>query len=196
MCNRAHRGMKMGWGWLVLARQGLGALVLFSLGCGTASSLHKDGAASSKQTPALVRIPFSLEGLTISVGETCAQGTRLVTEDEFKLHRAQVCRRLGQWDIVRLAQKGSADGPGYECQSRSKDNRSLGGALCVGTEAVEFTCYWMENYSGKYAWVTPPRGFYDGQGKARCQALDSCDGGGRTSGGGCYKWSAGPKAPR
>ena len=52
-------------------------------------------------------------------------------------------------------------------------------------------CYWMENYSGKYNWV--PFKYAD---KGQCYQLDSCDGGKGLSGGGCYKWAAGPNAAR
>ncbi len=171
-------------------------LVVLGLGCGTASPLKVTEVDGVNDNRPIVKIPFSVRGLTIVEGEACADGTRLVTQAEFETHRAQVCAGLGQWGIVRLAGGGSADGPGYECKSRATDSRSLGGALCAASVDVEYSCYWLENYSGKYDWVTPPRGFYSGQGKARCQALDSCNGGGRASGGGCYKWAAGPKAPR
>ena len=186
----------MGIGWAGVSRYSFLALSVFGLGCGTAAALKNNEAAVLKVNPPIVQIPFSLDGLIMSKGQGCAVGTRMVTQSEFESQRMHVCRRFGQWDIVRLAQNASADGIGYQCKSRSGDARVLGASLCVGPTDLESTCYWMENYSGQYRWVTPPSGFYNGQGKARCQALDSCNGGGGASGGGCYKWSTGPEAPR
>ena len=46
-------------------------------------------------------------------------------------------------------------------------------------------CFWMENTSGHYCWVTQDELDFNA-----CQMLDSCtEGGGSMSGGGCYKWS-------
>jgi hypothetical protein len=47
-------------------------------------------------------------------------------------------------------------------------------------------CFWMENYSGRYQWVAAGIST-----RAGCRELDSCSsGGGRRSGGGCYKWAS------
>ncbi len=54
-------------------------------------------------------------------------------------------------------------------------------------------CYWMENTSGNFCWVP-----WEGRDMGTCKRLDSCDGGGGVSGGGCYKWSdssSGTRAP-
>ena len=68
---------------------------------------------------------------------------------------------------------------------------SFNGSACVAGSGCTTTastpgasCFWMQNY-GSFAWV-PAYSDYSG-----CQALDSCDGGGGQSGGGCYKWSVG-----
>ena len=54
-------------------------------------------------------------------------------------------------------------------------------------------CYWMENRTKRHCWVdTPIRATT----VKRCKALDSCNGGGRQSGGGCYKWANCPDCPR
>jgi uncharacterized protein YjdB len=47
-------------------------------------------------------------------------------------------------------------------------------------------CYWMENTSGNFCWVPSPSPVPTIH---ECAALDSCDGGGGRSGGGCYKWA-------
>jgi hypothetical protein len=61
----------------------------------------------------------------------------------------------------------------------------------------QYRCYWMENASGRYEWVPAETGgLYEGGGIERCRALDSCDGGGRESRGGCYKWATSPQGER
>lgn len=49
-------------------------------------------------------------------------------------------------------------------------------------------CYWMENYSGQYQWVPADPLYGKALSQRECQALDSCNGGGGQSGGGCYRW--------
>ncbi len=44
-------------------------------------------------------------------------------------------------------------------------------------------CFWMES-KPPYAWKSRP-----GVSRQQCQELDSCNGGGGRSGGGCYKWA-------
>lgn len=63
-------------------------------------------------------------------GEICPTGTVYVTVNEAVQYRNDLCNKLGQWDIVRLADGGSMDGPGYDCKVRGEDTRSLGNALC------------------------------------------------------------------
>ena len=50
-------------------------------------------------------------------------------------------------------------------------------------------CYWMENISGKYEWVSTEDYFDMKFSKKDCFILDSCDGGLGVSNGGCYKWA-------
>ena len=47
-------------------------------------------------------------------------------------------------------------------------------------------CYWMENECGNSCWIAAPEGAISFE---ECAALDSCNGGGGESGGGCYKWA-------
>jgi hypothetical protein len=165
----------------------------FAQACGGAV-VHEAPCDNSKgQGP---KIAFSVEQVMVVSGDACPSGTRFVTHGEQLGHAQVICPKLDEWDIVRLAHGGSADGDGYHCRSRGNDERTLGRSLCVGQSQSSYQCFWMEHFSGKYAWVPAPSGFYDGQGKSRCKALDSCNGGGARSGGGCYKWSKGPNTPR
>lgn len=71
--------------------------------------------------------------------------------------------------------------------------------LSSGCNAVEkkenYSCYWKENYSKKYEWVSAKSVYKGATNKKKCFELDSCDGGLGKSGG-CYKWSSGPNAKR
>ena len=59
------------------------------------------------------------------------------------------------------------------------------------------SCYWMGYRKGKWVWLSAPSYMFpSGSGFERCKQLDSCDGGGGMSGGGCYKWALSPKSPR
>lgn len=51
------------------------------------------------------------------------------------------------------------------------------------------SCYWMENYSGKFEWISVKDALGKKYSKEECFAADSCDGGLGESGGGCYKWA-------
>ncbi len=62
--------------------------------------------------------------------ETCPPGSTLVTFLEALDHRDTLSQKLGQWDIARLANGGSMDGPGYHSKIREEDKRPLGNALC------------------------------------------------------------------
>ena len=53
----------------------------------------------------------------------------------------------------------------------------------------EYTCYWMENISGKFEWVIADIIYEEKVSKEYCFNLDSCSGGRGESGGGCYKWA-------
>ncbi len=57
--------------------------------------------------------------------------------------------------------------------------------------AQSASCYWMQNSAG-FAWVDAPQGELT---KQQCYNLNSCGDGGNQSGGGCYKWAAGPNHP-
>ncbi len=63
-------------------------------------------------------------------GETCPSGSTLVTYEEALVNKDLLSRELGIWDIARLANGGSMDGPGYDSKIRPKDERGLGHALC------------------------------------------------------------------
>ena len=67
----------------------------------------------------------------VNTDNSCAPGFRLATPDEARQFNAEACRKLGAWDIIRLAGGGSIDGPGYGCGVRNNDTRGLGGSLCV-----------------------------------------------------------------
>ena len=55
------------------------------------------------------------------------------------------------------------------------------------------SCFWMENWSGKYFWVPVKNTTMT---KEDCYMLDSCDGGLGYSNGGCFKWAVTPDSPR
>ena len=57
--------------------------------------------------------------------------------------------------------------------------------------AQSASCYWMQNSAG-FAWIDAPQGELT---KQQCYNLNSCGDGGNQSGGGCYKWAAGPNHP-
>jgi len=63
-------------------------------------------------------------------GETCPSGSTLVAYEEALANKDLLSRKLGTWDIARLANGGSMDGPGYDSKIRPKDERGLGHALC------------------------------------------------------------------
>jgi len=58
------------------------------------------------------------------------------------------------------------------------------------------TCYWMENYSGKFEWVATEVALGLKYDKQECFNADSCDGGLGESNGGCYKWAKTANSPR
>ena len=51
--------------------------------------------------------------------------------DEAEANRDALCGLLEQWDIARLDGGGSMAGPGYGCEVRARDDRSLGHGMCV-----------------------------------------------------------------
>lgn len=81
---------------------------------------------------------------TIALADRASAQVRVVTGDglcppgeapmslaQASAQRDTVCRSLGRWAIARLADGGSMDGPGYQCQTRPRDDRQLGHTLCV-----------------------------------------------------------------
>ncbi len=75
--------------------------------------------------------PLNFEEAVFKVsGETCPAGSALVTYEEALINKDSLSRKLGSWDIARLADGGSMDGPGYDSKIRAKDERGLGHALC------------------------------------------------------------------
>ncbi|WP_437945037.1 hypothetical protein WME98_29205 [Sorangium sp. So ce296] len=60
----------------------------------------------------------------------CPAGSALISPQEARARQAELCGKLGTWDIARLDGGGSMDGPGYGCAIRDSDTRTLGNALC------------------------------------------------------------------
>jgi Concanavalin A-like lectin/glucanases superfamily len=81
------------------------------------------------RSPAPPPPPRDVDAFQAVNGTACPGGQTLVSVAEAAAHRDAVCARLGRWDIVRLANGGSMDGPGYHCGTRDHDNRDLGGVL-------------------------------------------------------------------
>ena len=52
-------------------------------------------------------------------------GYSLISPAEAQESRGELCSLLGTWDIVRLGDGGSMDGPGYGCGIRAADTRHL-----------------------------------------------------------------------
>lgn len=67
----------------------------------------------------------------------CPSGYSLVNPDEVKANYTGICSMLDSWDIVRLANGVSLDGPGYGCKMRANDARKLGHSLCK--QPTQFT---------------------------------------------------------
>lgn len=63
-------------------------------------------------------------------GNLCGEGQVQVTAQDALANQDAYCQLLGDYDIIRLANGGSMDGPGYGCKIRYEDRRSLGGVLC------------------------------------------------------------------
>jgi len=70
-----------------------------------------------------------------------------------------------------------------ECGLESIDRASVCESIDYGGEPG---CFWMENTTKNWCWVKTP---IKATTKERCMQLDSCNGGGGQSGGGCYKWA-------
>jgi hypothetical protein len=61
----------------------------------------------------------------------CPPGEAPMTLAQANAQRDSLCPSLGRWHIARLADGASMDGPGYQCQTRANDTRSLGHTICV-----------------------------------------------------------------
>ena len=79
-------------------------------------------------------------GFVAGVGDgMCPEGTQVVTPRVARAHTAETCAALDQWDIARLTNGGSMDGPGYGCSIRNSDSRDLGHTLCAEYDFVRVT---------------------------------------------------------
>ncbi|MDE1460687.1 hypothetical protein [Spartinivicinus poritis] len=74
----------------------------------------------------------------------CSSGYSLVNPNEVKANYTDICSMLGSWDIVRLANGASLDGPGYGCKMRANDTRKLGHSLCK--QPTQFTARARDYY--------------------------------------------------
>ena len=61
----------------------------------------------------------------------CTGGYKSVSYLTANAYRGAVCSVLGTWDIARLGDGGSMDGPGYGCGTRATDGRGLGNTVCA-----------------------------------------------------------------
>src|SRR5262245_5737333 len=75
------------------------------------------------------RMAFA-EDLEVYGDWSCPSGYSLISPTEAQESRADLCSLLGTWDIVRLGDGGSMDGPGYGCGIRTADTRHLGQSFC------------------------------------------------------------------
>ncbi|MCI0555112.1 MAG: hypothetical protein L0287_29545, partial [Anaerolineae bacterium] len=74
----------------------------------------------------------SVPTFTRGIGDySCPIGYTLATYAEATDYADQICSVLDTWDIARLGDGGSFDGPGYGCGFRSFDERSLGHSVCI-----------------------------------------------------------------
>ena len=76
---------------------------------------------------------FCIDADFSRAGSTCPDGTLLADKVSADINRAEACGVLASWDIARLSNGGSMDGPGYGCGSRATDARALGNSLCRTT---------------------------------------------------------------
>ena len=65
--------------------------------------------------------------------QKCPSGYTHATARDVLKNKNAACNGpgMGKWYILRLAGKASFSGPGYRCAVKRRDNRKLGGALCV-----------------------------------------------------------------
>ncbi|GHG62197.1 hypothetical protein [Comamonas sp. JC664] len=99
-------------------------LTLSLAGCGTAA---KDTVAeeTGEAKEALAGQVYNVLGDT-----SCPSGYTLASPEEVRDNASTVCGMLGAWDIARLANGGSMDGPAYGCTIRTYDARGMGNSVC------------------------------------------------------------------
>ncbi|RKH03015.1 hypothetical protein D7V97_27105 [Corallococcus sp. CA053C] len=102
------------------------SLAMSWVGCGAPLESPEAGGQDTAQASA------ALAGAVTNVlGDTaCPSGYTLASPEEARSNASTICGQLGTWDIVRLANGGSMDGPGYGCGVRTYDARLLGGSVC------------------------------------------------------------------
>ncbi|MDQ1813463.1 hypothetical protein RBA41_09125 [Massilia sp. CCM 9210] len=69
--------------------------------------------------------------VTVVQGQSCPANTTLLGYQEAEANKAELCTKLGQWDIARIGGGGAMDGSGYRCGMRPQDTRALNAVVCV-----------------------------------------------------------------
>ncbi|MDE1465992.1 hypothetical protein [Spartinivicinus poritis] len=64
-------------------------------------------------------------------GETCPSKMKHVSFEDVSQNLKEVCESLGEWDIVRIGNRGSVTGSGYGCSLKVNDSKNLGHSLCM-----------------------------------------------------------------
>ena len=180
-------GLSRGLGWAFLT-------ITLSWGCGAAPVSEPAPVPATKPVTA-VAAPFSLNTAYVVKGETCPAGTRTATLAEVARVPHRMCLLIGNDQSVRLDDGASIIAKGGGCRRSVDDRRVLNHVLCVAPPQTTHRCYWMETYSGQYLWQSFSPRLFVANGRQGCRALDSCNGGHKRSGGGCYKWATSRDAP-
>lgn len=60
----------------------------------------------------------------------CGAGRTLITPQEARNLKGEMCSKLDAWDIVRLEGGGTMKGSGYGCTITDRDSQSVGHSLC------------------------------------------------------------------
>ena len=121
-CNTPGMGK-----WYILRLAGKASLSASGYGCVVKKKdTRKLGGALCKKVQ-----PLNFK--VVLKTQKCPRGFRHATFHEVKKNKAKACSTagMGKWFILRLAGKASFSGPGYSCTPKRRDNRKLGGALCV-----------------------------------------------------------------
>jgi hypothetical protein len=100
------------------SRRGLGRCIQLALLSGAVTG------ALFAASPAL-----AFDAIVVA-GKACPANTTQVTYAEAQANQQELCHKMGEWYIARLAGGGSLDGPGYQCRMRPNDQRDLGHILC------------------------------------------------------------------